>query len=46
MYWDVDTVKRERLLNLLRLEGEVAEAYDGVGPDDQVEGYGPDGYEE
>lgn len=37
---------RQRYLNLLALEGEVAEAYAGLGPDDVLNGYGPDGYEE
>jgi hypothetical protein len=46
LYWDVAVDKRERLLNLLGVEGEVAEAYQGLGPDDHLFGYGPDGYDE
>lgn len=45
LYWDVAADDRQRLLNMLGLEGEVAQAYEGMGPDDTVVGYGPDGYD-
>jgi hypothetical protein len=37
LYWeDVEADRRERLLQLLNVEGEVAQAWDGLGPDDNV----------
>lgn len=38
--------RRQWYLSLLAIEGEVAEAYSGLGPDDVLSGYGPDGYDE
>lgn len=46
MYREVEADERERLLGLLGVESEVASAYAGLGPDDTMVGYGPDGYEE
>jgi hypothetical protein len=37
LYWeDVDADRRQRLLSLLGVEGEVAQAWAGLGPDDDV----------
>jgi hypothetical protein len=37
LYWeDVDADRRQRLLTLLGVEGEVAHAWAGLGPDDDV----------
>jgi hypothetical protein len=37
LYWeDVDADRRQRLLSLLGVEGEVAHAWAGLGPDDDV----------
>lgn len=44
LYWDIEADRRERLLNLLSLEGEVAKVYAGLEPGEEVFGYGPDGY--
>jgi hypothetical protein len=44
-YWEADAIEMQRLLNLLGLEGEVAEAIGEFHPDN-VFGYGPDGYAE
>jgi hypothetical protein len=37
LYWeDVDADRRQRLLSLLAVEGEIAIAWVGMGPDDDV----------
>lgn len=37
LYWeDVDADRRQRLLQLLSVEGRVAEMWAGLGPDDDV----------
>jgi len=37
LYWeDVDADRRQRLLVLLSVEGEVSQAWSGMGPDDDV----------
>jgi len=37
LYWeDVDADRRQRLLTLLGVEGEVAQTWAGLGPDDDV----------
>lgn len=37
LYWeDVDADRRQRLLALLGVEGEVAQQWAGLGPDDEV----------
>jgi len=37
LYWeDVDADRRQRLLQFLAVEGEVAQAWSGLGPDDDV----------
>lgn len=36
MYWHADAQERELLLELLRVEGEVARAYEGIEGDDEV----------
>ena len=37
LYWDdVAADRRERLLRLLSVEGEVEQAWAGLGPDDEV----------
>ena len=35
-YWHADAGERERLLELLAVEGEVAEAYRDLAPGDEV----------
>lgn len=35
-YWNADARQHGRLLELLGVEGEVAEAYRGMAPDDEV----------
>jgi hypothetical protein len=45
-YDDYPVDRRQWYLNLLAIEGEVAEAYQGLGPEDELHGYGPDGYED
>lgn len=44
-YWHADTLEMQKLLGMLGLEGEVAEAVGEFHPDN-VFGYGPDGYDE
>lgn len=46
LYWDLPTDKRGRLLSMLGLEGEVAKAYESLGPDDSLGNYGPDGWDD
>jgi hypothetical protein len=37
LYWeDVDADRRQHVLALLSVEGEVAQAWAGLGPDDEV----------
>ena len=37
MYWeDIDADRRQHLLSLLRVEGEVSQAWEGLGPDDYI----------
>lgn len=37
LYWeDVDADRRQRVLRMLAVEGEVAQAWAGLGPDDVV----------
>jgi hypothetical protein len=37
LYWeDIDADRRQSLLSLLAVEGEVAQAWAGLGPDDDV----------
>lgn len=37
LYWDdVEADRRQRVLALLSVEGEVAQAWAGLGPDDEV----------
>lgn len=44
LYWeDAPADRRERVLSLLRFEGEVAKAFEGLGPDDDVS---PDYFDE
>jgi len=38
LYRDVPADEREQLLGLLVIEGKVARAYDGLGPDDEFIG--------
>jgi hypothetical protein len=35
-YWQADARERERLLEMLTVEAEVAHAYAGLGPGDEV----------
>jgi hypothetical protein len=38
LYWeDIDADRRQRLLELLGVEGQVALAWSGLGPDDDVQ---------
>jgi hypothetical protein len=36
VYWEADARERERLLELLTIEAEVAQAHEGLGPGDEV----------
>lgn len=36
MYWQAPALERERLLELLGVEGEVSAAYEGMSGDDEV----------
>jgi len=43
LYWeDVEADRRQRMLGFLRVEGEVAQLWAGMGPDDDVVTYGDD----
>lgn len=46
LYENYPADARQRYLNQMAIEGEVAEAYIGIGPEDELYGYGPDGYED